>query len=63
VPSGFLHETAEDRLLLAPPEHNLDTNNWKEATSKEVLSAVEPESSASEQADLEAFRRSLEGLL
>jgi hypothetical protein len=63
VPSGFLPETPEDRLLLAPPEHNLDTNNWKEATSKEVLSAVEPESSASEQADLEAFRRSLEGLL
>jgi hypothetical protein len=45
VPAGFLPKSAEERLLLAPPEHNLDTNSWKEQT------------------DLDAFRRSLEGLL
>ena len=63
VPTGFLPETAEDRLLLAPPEHNLDTNSWKEDDLQGADETLEPQSSASEQADLEAFRRSLEGLL
>lgn len=52
VPSGFMPQSAEDRLLLAPPEQNLFTDSWKEQLE-----------TTSEEADLEAFRRSLEGLL
>ena len=62
VPSGFMPGTAEERLMLAPPEQNLDTNEWREqqdqpqqAPAETAQPAVNPE--------LEAFRRSLEGLL
>ena len=62
VPSGFMPGTAEERLMLAPPEQNLDTNEWREqqdqpqkASAESAQPAVNPE--------LEAFRRSLEGLL
>ena len=52
VPAGFLPKTAEERLLIAPPERNMDTSHWQEVAS---TSTVDPE--------LEAFRRQLEGLL
>ena len=62
VPSGFMPGTAEERLMLAPPQQNLDTNEWREqqdqpqqAPAETAQPAVNPE--------LEAFRRSLEGLL
>ena len=62
VPSGFMPGTAEERLMLAPPEQNLDNNEWREqqdqpqqAPAESAQPAVNPE--------LEAFRRSLEGLL
>ena len=62
VPSGFMPGTAEERRMLAPPEQNLDTNEWREqqdqpqqAPAETAQPAVNPE--------LEAFRRSLEGLL
>ena len=59
VPSGFMPGTAEERLMLAPPERNLDTNEWREqqeqAPAESAQPAVDPE--------LEAFRRPLEGLL
>jgi hypothetical protein len=54
VPSGFVPENPEDRLLIAPPERNMDVSSWQEA--------VVPEPSSAD-ADLEAFRRQLEGLL
>jgi hypothetical protein len=53
VPSGFLPETVEDRLLIAPPERNMDVSLWQEQ--------AEPQ--PSQDAELEAFRRQLEGLL
>ncbi len=56
VPAGFLPTTAEDRLLIAPPEQNMDTSHWREAEG-------EPEPISSGDAELEAFRRRLEGLL
>ena len=61
VPKGFMPTTAEERLMLAPPEQNLDTADWRE----EPVADVEPEpaNTSGESADLEAFRRSLEGLL
>ena len=59
VPSGFLPETAEDRLLIAPPERNMDVSLWQEQA--EPVAAVEQQQSPDP--ELEAFRRQLEGLL
>ncbi len=58
VPAGFVPGSAEERLLLAPPERNLDLSHWKEDPGVED-SGVEEEHDP----QLEAFRRSLEGLL
>lgn len=70
VPGGFLPQSAEDRLLLAPPEHNMDVTNWQEDTEAQGLAASEapvaerePEPIDSGDPELEAFRRQLEGLL
>ena len=65
VPSGFLPQTAEDRLLIAPPERNMDVTLWQEQSESggvEPAGAVaEPQTSSDP--ELEAFRRQLEGLL
>ena len=65
VPSGFLPQTAEDRLLIAPPEKNMDVTSWREqdepSVSSQVAAADEPISTGN--AELEDFRRRLEGLL
>lgn len=69
VPDGFLPQSAEDRLLLAPPEHNMDVSQWQEAgtvaTGSPRVSEPElaPEPISSGDPELEAFRRQLEGLL
>ncbi|MDI9406947.1 MAG: DUF3110 domain-containing protein [Chitinophagaceae bacterium] len=58
VPSGFLPQSPEERLLIAPPERNMDVSSWQEAegaTAADPLACDDPE--------LEAFRRQLEGLL
>lgn len=60
VPEGFLPQTAEERLLIAPPERNMDTTLWREQDADEPQS--EPTISSGD-AELEAFRRRLEGLL
>jgi Protein of unknown function (DUF3110) len=61
IPSGFVPETAEDRLLLAPPETNLGNTDWQpnsDANSRDE----EPETGAKDPV-LEEMRRRLEGLL
>ena len=70
VPSGFLPQTAEDRLLIAPPERNMDVTLWQDqpepggAGAAEAAGAVaEPRPLQSLDPELEAFRRQLEGLL
>jgi hypothetical protein len=78
VPAGFLPKSEEDRLLIAPPERNIDDPNWRERTGPAVDAAAGPagdtqnavEDAAETDAavvsgdpELEAFRRSLEGLL
>jgi hypothetical protein len=71
VPAGFLPQTAEDRLLIAPPERNMDVTSWREQAeagtagplSAQTGAAEEPEPISSGNAELEAFRRRLEGLL
>jgi hypothetical protein len=60
VPSGFLPQSAEERLLIAPPEKNMDVSNWQEQA---LDAAASPEPISSGNPDLEAFRRRLEGLL
>jgi hypothetical protein len=62
VPAGFVPENPEDRLLIAPPEHNMDVTHWQE--EMEARRSGEPaEPVSSGDPDLEAFRRQLEGLL
>jgi hypothetical protein len=75
VPVGFLPQTAEERLLIAPPERNMDVHNWQEQAAAAGTvgggesgrpagaerGAAEPISSGDP--ELEAFRRQLEGLL
>lgn len=65
VPAGFLPRSDEDRLLISPPERNMDVSHWREQeepgrdgagdSAAEAPVALDPE--------LEAFRRRLEGLL
>ncbi len=64
VPSGFLPESAEDRLFIAPPERNMDVANWQDSDDGTADSG-KPMTESIESADpqLEAFRRQLEGLL
>jgi hypothetical protein len=61
VPRGFQPHTIEDRLLIAPPERNMDLSNWRDQ-QRESPTLLESESDRADPA-LEAFRRSLEGLL
>lgn len=64
VPSGFLPQSAEERLLIAPPEKNMDVANWQEQQlALQGGQQPEPEPISSGNPDLEAFRRRLEGLL
>ena len=62
VPAGFLPQSAEDRLLIAPPERNMDVNHWQEQDSAGAETADADPLRSSDPA-LEAFRRQLEGLL
>ena len=64
VPSGFLPESAEDRLFIAPPERNMDVANWQESEDgTNLVAGTMAESIESADPQLEAFRRQLEGLL
>ncbi|MEB3331883.1 MAG: DUF3110 domain-containing protein [Synechococcaceae cyanobacterium] len=65
VPSGFLPESPEDRLLIAPPELNMDVSTWQEdhAEPSDLASPLAGTSSTTPDPELEAFRRRLEGLL
>lgn len=60
VPAGFLPSSEEERLMIAPPERNMDLHNWREQAEAKG-SAQEPQTSSDP--ELEAFRRRLEGLL
>lgn len=55
VRKGFLPETEEDRLMIAPPERNMDVTSWQEGEL--------PDQVGQPDAELEDFRRRLEGLL
>jgi hypothetical protein len=66
-----LPQTAEERLLIAPPEKNMDTTTWRDQpepgqettqTAEAPLVPTEEPISTGD-SELEAFRRRLEGLL
>jgi hypothetical protein len=59
VPAGFLPRSDEDRLLIAPPEQNLDVSHWRELAEAD---GAEGEQDKGRDPELEAFRRRLEGL-
>ena len=61
VPAGFMPSSEEDRLLIAPPVNNMDVNRWKEQNA--AAAEPPPPDSPSEDPEVEAFRRRLEGLL
>ena len=65
VPAGFLPQTPEDRLLIAPPEKNMDVSSWREQDepSQAGDTRVEDDPLNTGKAELEDFRRRLEGLL
>ena len=67
VPAGFLPSNDEERLLISPPQGNMDVSHWKEPATDgadgEGAGQGEGESLVSTDPTLEAFRRSLEGLL
>ncbi len=64
VPAGFLPRSDEERLLIAPPERNMDVSQWKEQRAATGDASVGEEiKSEIIDPELEAFRRSLEGLL
>ena len=58
VATGFVPQTEEDRLMLAPPTANRDVSNWKD----EGLDSPQVQDDG-ESPDLDAVRRRLEGLL
>ena len=71
VPQGFRPRSEEDRLLLLPPERNLDVENWQqqpEPQSAESGSESGPEATQDHgvsdgDPDLDDVRRKLERLL
>lgn len=74
VPAGFLPQTAEERLLIAPPERNMDVADWQERVNSAEPAATrgqdpvadksrDGETAQASDPELEAFRRRLEGLL
>jgi hypothetical protein len=68
VPTGFLPRSDEDRLLIAPPERNMDVSGWKEQEIGEASDSLAEDPRLGTDLpeldpELESFRRRLEGLL
>ena len=62
VPAGFLPRSEEDRLMIAPPERNMDLSHWKEQGEDDGPAGAAPHPAGDSEPELEAFRRRLEGL-
>ena len=66
IESGFVPESDEERMFMAPPEANRDVSNWKDSEDETTESTEASDSSPPEPGDnpeLDALRRRLEGLL
>jgi hypothetical protein len=53
VPKGFVPQNDSERLLLVPPENNVEETDWQIDSTEELTS----------ESDLDQIRRKLEGLL
>jgi hypothetical protein len=63
VPKGFVPQSDAERLLLAPPETNLEDTDWQRDRKVEP-DKVEPDEAPSiPESELDRIRRRLEGLL
>ncbi len=59
VNKGFIPKSPEDRLLISPPQSNLDVSGWNEEKSTSPnIEVLEEESN-----DIDIIRRNLENLL
>ena len=63
VPSGFLPQTPEERLLIAPLEKNMDVTTWRDQPEPALEERPSEEPISTGNSELEDFRRRLEGLL
>lgn len=65
VPQGFVPQTEDERLFLAPPEKNLQQTDWQVENSDELDldDFDQPTDGLLKDADLDRIRRQLEGLL
>ncbi|MBO9998635.1 MAG: DUF3110 domain-containing protein [Cyanobacteria bacterium SID2] len=62
IPEGFVPESPEERIFLAPPETNLEDTEWEREQQRTSEPAAE-EASEMSSAQLDDIRRRLEGLL
>ena len=61
IPEGFVPQSPEERIFLAPPETNLDDAEW--SPDKPAAETTDPLESEMSNPELDAMRRRLEGLL
>jgi len=59
VKKNFLPHTEEDRLLISPPQKNLDVSNWKETSS---FNPEPDNTNLRDENDIDNFRKRLEDL-
>lgn len=60
IESGFVPNSDEERLFMAPPEANRDVSQWKEETETETDAGDDQQDA---DPSLDALRKRLEGLL
>lgn len=58
VPAGFVPQSEAERLLISPPETNVEETDWQPG-----MEAPEVKDDSMSDAELERIRRKLEGLL
>ncbi len=67
VPQGFRPRSEEDRLLLLPPERNLDVENWHQQSEPQRVEpapeAIQDHGASDTDSGLDDIRRKLERLL
>jgi len=62
IPAGFVPQSPEERVFLAPPEQNVGDTDW-EREQREAEGAATAEPAEFQSSELDEIRRRLEGLL
>lgn len=63
VPKGFVPQTEFDRLMIAPPQLNLEQTDWETDQEKPEVADEDEETGEFSSTELDQIRRRLEGLL